>query len=560
MTTEKTTKSWHKIYGSQIPKEIPKIEYPHLGHLVDHSCDEFQGKKAFTVYLPNGMYSSLTFNKVKDYSHALAAYFKYVLKLKPGTRIAIQLPNCLDYPIALFACFKTSYIVVNINPLYTPRETLHVLKDSEAEVILVFDMFAHQLNEIIKETKVTTVIPCSIADFFPFILKKLIQFKVNKDLKPYNFPFISLERAISIGKEHSRKPLDKPKHEDTVALQYTGGTTGVSKGVVLTQSNFLSQVNQFISFTQGFVTPGEEVILTALPLYHIFSLSINGICFFERGAHGILIPNPRPLTNLEKPFKKHKITWISGVNTLYNGLLNEPWFQKNPPRFLKIVIAGGMALHKVVADKWKTIVGVPILGGYGLTESCPVLTFNPPGHPPKDGTVGIPIPSTDIRIVDDKGADVAIGETGEVIAQGPQVMSGYWNHAEETALVLKDGWLYTGDMGFLDEDGYLTLVDRKKDIIIVSGFNVYPNEVEDCIALHPDIKEVAVIGIPDLAMGEKVEAHIVSTNPHLTAEDVIKHCRTVLTSYKVPKSIVFAQELPKTPIGKILRRLLKKPQ
>lgn len=568
-------KPWLKAYARGVRTEIPKIPYENIGALISSAAQRFAQRTAFYTCLPNGMQGQVTFAEVEKFSNQFAAFLLKELQLQKGDRVAIQMPNCIAYPIALFGILKAGCVVVNVNPLYTDREMEHAFNDSGATVLVVIDMFADKLPRVLPSTQVKHVITVSLADFFPTPLKLLIKtlLKLKKQVPPCTVPHLPFREALAAGQSSlsrteaawaragnsGQKALSLPNVslDDLAALQYTGGTTGVSKGAMLTHRNLLSNVYQILEFAKTSITTGEETIITALPLYHIFAFTVNCLSFFEEGATNVLIPSPRPMTNLKKPFEKHQFTWMTGVNTLFNALLNEPWFQQNPPKKMKMAIAGGAALLSSTSERWFKNVGTPVIEGYGLTESSPVLTFNPIGAKVKSDCIGVPMPSTEIRLVDDNGADVGIGEAGELIARGPQIMAGYWKRPEETAKTIKDGWLYTGDVAVMDEDGFFKIVDRKKDMILVSGFNVYPNEVEDCIAKHPDVVEVAVIGIPDGQSGEAVKAYVVPKTPNITQDAIRAHCKEMLTGYKVPRVVEFRKELPKTPIGKILRKDLR---
>ncbi|MBM3381949.1 MAG: AMP-binding protein [Betaproteobacteria bacterium] len=569
-------KPWLSAYAKGVKPEIPNIPYENIGAMISSSAQRFSARTAFYTCLPNGMQGHVSFAEVESYSNQFAAFLIKELQLQKGDRVAIQMPNCIAYPIALFGILKAGCVVVNVNPLYTDREMEHAFNDSGATVLIIIDMFADKLPRVLPKTGIKHVITVSLADFFPVHLKLLIKtlLKLKKQVPICTVPHLPFPAALAAGQtrmaqtetawaragaQGGQKALTLPSVtlDDLAALQYTGGTTGVSKGAMLTHRNLLSNVYQILEFAKTTITTGEETIITALPLYHIFAFSVNCLSFFEEGATNVLIPSPRPMSNLKKPFEKHQITWMTGVNTLFNALTNEPWFVQNPPKKMKMSIAGGAALLSSTAEKWAKTVGTAVVEGYGLTESSPVLTFNPIGGKVKKDGIGVPMPSTEIRLVDDNGKEVGIGEPGELIARGPQIMAGYWKRAEETAKTIKDGWLCTGDVAVMDADGFFKIVDRKKDMILVSGFNVYPNEVEDCIAKHPEVVEVAVIGIPDGQSGEAVKAYVVPRSPNLTQDALRAHCKEMLTAYKVPRVVEFRKELPKTPIGKILRKDLR---
>jgi long-chain acyl-CoA synthetase len=426
-------------------------------------------------------------------------------------------------------------------------------------------MFADRLPDVLDKTQIETVVAVKISEFFnPAVggVIRLVQKVWSRTLPKITVEHTHFRHALKAGRAAVTKEalagyLKGMGPESLAALQYTGGTTGVSKGAMLTHSNLVSNTMQMIQMNGSYIRPGKEIVVTALPLYHIFAFTVNLLGFFHMGAKNLLVPTPRPPSNLKRVFENYKVTWLSGVNTLFNALMNERWFSESPPRHLVASAAGGMALHESVSERWRQMTGTPIVEGYGLTESSPVLTFNPLGGLVNDGTIGIPVPSTDIRCVDENGKDVGVGEAGELLAKGPQIMAGYWQKEEETKKTIQDGWLATGDIAEMDADGYFTIVDRKKDMILVSGFNVYPNEVEEQIAAVPGVIEVGVVGVPDEKSGEAVRAYVVTTQPPVTTEAIIAHCKEHMAAYKVPHSIVFVDELPKSPIGKILRRELR---
>jgi long-chain acyl-CoA synthetase len=439
-------------------------------------------------------------------------------------------------------------------------------KDAEPKALVIVDMFADKLPEALRGYAIPNVIITRVAEFLPTLPRTvvgLVQKYWNKQIPPVEVPHVRLPAVIDRGRQHRDKDriavpsyTAQAKLDDLACLQYTGGTTGISKGAMLTHGNILMNMAQAMEMVGSNVKRGEEVILTALPMYHIFAFTVNLMGFYWYGARNILIPSPRPLANLKRAFENYPITFMSGVNTLFNGLMNETWFRDQPPKHLRSSCAGGMALQSAVAKRWVEMTKTPVIEGYGLTESSPVLTFNP-YEKPKADTIGIPIPSTDVKVVDERGEEMPVGEPGELVARGPQIMAGYWRRPDETAKTLKDGWLYTGDIAVMDADGYFKIVDRKKDMVLVSGFNVYPNEVEDILVKHPAVVEAAVIGVPDGAAGEAVKAYIVTRDPTLTQEQIRAHCKEHLTSYKVPKFVDFRTDLPKSNVGKILRKDLR---
>lgn len=520
---------------------------------------------AFTQVMPNGMNGSLTYDQVDQLSDHFASYLREELGLSAGDRVAVQLPNCLSYPIVAFGIFKAGCVLVNTNPLYTANELIHQFSDSGATTLVVIDMFADRLPEVMANTHIKNVVTVKISEYFPTVvggIVRLVQKFWSRSIPKIEVKHSKFASTLALGK--SRYSKDKVasyathlNSESLAALQYTGGTTGVSKGAMLSHGNLVSNTLQMIAHSGSGMRAGKEVVLTALPLYHIFAFTVNLLGFYYNGARNILVPSPRPPSNLRRAFDNYKITWLSGVNTLFNALLNERWFQDAPPKYLHASAAGGMALQASVAERWRELTGTPIVEGYGLTESSPVLTFNPLTGLSKDGSIGIPVPSTEVKCVDENGKEVAVGESGEIIARGPQIMLGYWQRAEETAASIKDGWLYTGDIAQMDADGYFTIVDRLKDMILVNGFNVYPNEIEEQIAAVAGVLEVGVIGVPDEKTGERVQAYVMAAVPAPNKEEILAHCRTNLTAYKIPKEIIFVDELPKSPIGKILRRTLR---
>jgi long-chain acyl-CoA synthetase len=558
-----TERPWLAHYPTDVEHELVPPPFRTLPELVARAADEYSDTVAFTQCMPNGMNGSLTYAQVDALSDAFAAYLREDLGLDAGDRVAVQMPNCLSYPVVAFGILKAGCVLVNTNPLYTASEMIHQFSDSGAKALVIIDMFADRLPEVVAATDIETVVTVRIGEFFPPVIAgviRLVQKWWNRSLPAITVEHTALQAALASGRERLGKAesyVDGLGPDSLAALQYTGGTTGVSKGAMLTHGNLVANTLQMMQMLGTHIRPGKETVLTALPMYHIFAFTVNLIGFFHVGARNILVPSPRPPSNLKRAFENYKITWTTGVNTLFNALLNERWFAEHPPRHLVASAAGGMALHESVAAQWREVTGTPIVEGYGLTETSPVLTFNPLGGGGKDGTIGIPVPSTDVRCVAEDGTDAPIGEPGEIVARGPQVMPGYWQRQEETESAMLDGWFRTGDIAQMDEDGYFTIVDRKKDMIIVSGFNVFPNEVEERIAAMPEVVEVGVVGIPDDKTGEAVRAYVVAGQDRPTEERIIAHCRESLAAYKVPKSVRFVDELPKSPIGKILRRELR---
>ena len=559
-------KPWTAFYGPNVREELEGPSYRNLPELIGSAAETYGKAKAFTCCLPNGMNGTLTYAQIDEMSDALAAYLRDVAGLSAGDRVAVQMPNGLTFPVAAFGVLKAGCVLVNVNPLYTSDEMAKQFEDSKPHALIIVDMFADKVPDATKGHSIPNVIVTRVAEFFPVLplgIVGLVQKYWDKSIKPIAVPHIRFPEALAAGRRRiAQSNVDVNAYhqavtcDDIAVLQYTGGTTGVAKGAMLTHGNLLLNMQQAMELLGGDLEKQKEVILTALPLYHIFAFTVNLLSFYWMGSHNILIPNPRPLSNLKRAFENYKITWMSGVNTLFNGLTNEVWFVDTPPKHMKFAGAGGMALQSSVAAKWRDITGTEVLQGYGLTETSPVLTFEPVGKA-REGTIGIPVPSTELACFDDNGQKVPQGEAGEIGARGPQIMKGYWNKPEETANVMAGDWFLTGDIGVMDDDGYFRIVDRKKDMVVVSGFNVYPNEVEDVLAAHPAVVETAVIGVPDDASGEAVKAFIVSDDPTLDSNALLTYCKEHLTSYKVPRRFEFRDELPKSNVGKILRKDLR---
>ncbi|MCP3463005.1 long-chain fatty acid--CoA ligase [Bradyrhizobium sp. CCGUVB23] len=549
---------WLKQYPPGVPADIEPTQYASLVDLLEESFAKFADRKAFIC-----MDKAISYRDLDQMSLALASYLQG-RGLQRGARVAIMMPNVLQYPVATAAVLRAGFAVVNVNPLYTPRELEHQLKDSGAEAIFVLENFAHTVEQVIAKTSVKHVVMASMGDLLGFkgVIVNLVVRRVKKMVPAYSLPgAIAFNDALAAGRSAT---FNKPKLSpgDVAFLQYTGGTTGVSKGATLLHRNIVANVLQNDAWLQPAVAAPPHVdqlmIVCALPLYHIFALTACYLLAVRAGGCNLLIPNPRDIPGFIKELAKYQVNSFPAVNTLYNGLMHHPDFRKLDFSKLKISNGGGMAVQRPVAEQWKSVTGCFIAEGYGLSETAPTLTCNPATTTEFSGSIGIPVPSTWISIRDDDGNEVALGQPGEICAKGPQVMAGYWNRPEETAKVMTaDGYFRTGDIGVMDEKGYIKIVDRKKDMILVSGFNVYPNEIEEVIASHPGVLECAVIGIPDAKSGEAVKAFVVKKDPNLTAEDVIKFCHEQLTGYKVPKHIEFRTELPKTNVGKILRRQLR---
>ena len=556
---------WTAFYGRHARTEITEARYRTLPDLVGAVAETHRSAPAFTCVLSNGMNGTLSFAQVDEMSDALAIYLREVAGLKAGDRVAVQMPNALPFPVAAFAVFKAGCILVNVNPLYTAEEMARQFEDAEPHALIIADLFADKIPAATRGHPIPNVIVTRVQEFLPAMprgIVGLIQKYWDRSVRPVEVAHIRLPDAIAAGRSHRQKDhvavsaySAHVTPDDVAVLQYTGGTTGISKGAMLTHANLLVNMEQTFELVEGLET-GREVALTALPLYHIFAFTVNLLGFWALGGRNLLIPNPRPLSNLKRAFENYRVTWLSGVNTLFNGLTNEVWFLDTPPRHLKFASAGGMALQAAVAERWEEITGKPLLQGYGLTETAPVLTFNPLGKT-RPGSIGVAVPSTEIACFGDNGHPVEPGEPGEIGARGPQVMKGYWNRPDETEKVMRDGWFLTGDIGVMDPDGYVRIVDRKKDMVVVSGFNVYPNEVEDVIQTHPGVLECAVIGVPDAATGEAVKAFVVARDPGLTEADIRAHCKEHMTGYKVPKRVEFRDDLPKSNVGKILRKDLR---
>ena len=557
---------WTRYYSAGMPAELPPLAQDHLARFARAHAAIHATHPAFSTCLPGGQSGSATYAQVDAQSDAFAAYLREELKLQPGDRVAVQLPNCQAYPVAAFGVFKAGCVLVNVNPLYTAAETSHQLQDSGARVLLVLDMFTDKLPEVLTQSAVRDVLVCSLTEGFPAVQGAVVRFVlryVQRRVPACPVPFTPYGQALQRGQSRLDAGADRESWiagqgaDSLAALQYTGGTTGVSKGAMLSHGNLLSNVEQSYLFCKHRIIPEQEVVLAPLPLYHIFAFTVNLLTFYRTGAHTILVPSPRPMSNLKAPFAKYPITWMTGVNTLYSALLNEAWFQQDPPKALKVSIAGGAALLGAVAERWRLLLGEPPTEGYGLTEASPVLCFNPLGQG-RVGCIGVPFLSTEVRLIKEDGSEAAPGEPGELCAQGPQVMQGYWGKPEETAQVLKDGWLHTGDVAVMEPDGFLRIVDRLKDVIVLSGFKVFPNEVEDCLAKLVGVKECAIVGAPHGDQGEAVVAFVVPMEgANLTEAQVREHCRQSLTAYKVPKRVIFRTELPKSNIGKILRKDLR---
>ena len=549
-------KVWLKEYPDGVPHTIGEPEFSSLKDLFEQSCTKFRDLTAFT-----NMGRKLTYGELDQASRYFGAFLQKNVGLTKGERVAVMLPNVLQYPVAIFGALRAGLTAVNVNPLYTARELEHQLKDSGARVIVVLENFATTLQEVIDRTSIDTVVTTQVGDLFGFPKSALINFairKIKKMVPAWNIPdAVSFRRALNEGKWQKLDKVDVDL-EDIAFLQYTGGTTGVSKGAMLSHGNLVSNVQQSTAWLGAATVPGKEIVITALPLYHIFSLTANCLLFMRTGGNNILITNPRDFAGFIKELSRHKFTYFSGVNTLFNALLNTPGFDQLDFGRLKLTLGGGMAVQPAVAESWKETTGCTLTQAYGLTETSPAACINPLHLAEFNGSIGLPISSTDVTIRDDDGNPLELGETGEICIRGPQVMQGYWNRPDETEKVMfHEEWLRTGDVGYMDPKGYVFIADRKKDMILVSGFNVYPNEVENVAVNHPGVLEAAAIGEPDERAGEVVKLFVVRKDENLKAEDIIDFCKKELTGYKVPKLVEFRDELPKTNVGKILRRALR---
>ena len=549
-------KVWLESYPPGIPEEIDVSGYQSVTDVFEQAIERFGEKPCFA-----NLGTTLTYSEMDRYTDQLASYLQGLPGMEKGDRVAIMMPNVLQNPISIFATLRAGFTVVNTNPLYTSRELKHQLSDSGAKAIIVMENFCHTLEEVIDETPVQHVITTQLGDLLRFpksIIVNLVVKYVKKMVPAFSLPQrVTFNNALQQGaaRPHQAVPCS---HDDLAFLQYTGGTTGVAKGAMLTHGNMIANMQQASAWIKNIVEDGKEVIITALPLYHIFSLTANCLTFMKAGGLNYLITNPRDMPGFVKELQGLRFTAMTGVNTLFNGLMNTPGFEKIDFTSLKLSLGGGMAVQQPVAERWQKLTGTPLLEAYGLTETSPAVCINPLNLKEYNGAIGLPVPSTEVSVQDTEGNILPQGEIGELCVRGPQVMKGYWQRPEETAKVISsDGWFKTGDVAQMDEQGYFRIVDRLKDMILVSAFNVYPNEVETVIASHEGVLEVGVIGHPNEASGEVVKAVIVKKDPALTEEAVIEHCRKNLTGYKVPKIVEFRDELPKTNVGKILRRELR---
>jgi len=549
-------KIWLRSYPPGVPAEIDVDEFSSVGAMFERSARAFAAHPAFV-----SMGTAVSYAELDRLARDFAAYCQAVLGLEKGARIAVMMPNLLQYPIAVYGALRAGYVVVNCNPLYTPRELEHQLRDCGAEAIVIVENFAHVLDQVLGATAVKHVIVTGIGDLLAFpkgVLTNFVVRRVKRLVPVWRLPgAVRFLAALAAGGAAQFVPV-AVGHEDIAFLQYTGGTTGVAKGAMLTHRNIVANLQQAHAWIAPFLHEGAEIVITALPLYHIFALTANCLTFFKIGATNVLIANPRDIPGFIKELSRYRFTAITGVNTLFNALLNHPDFAALDFSGLHCSLGGGMAVQKAVADKWKRVTGTTLIEAYGLTETSPAVTINPMNLEAYSGAIGLPVPSTEVAIRDAAGQDLPPGQAGELCVRGPQVMKGYWQRPAESAeVIMADGFLRTGDVAVIDAKGFVRIVDRKKDMILVSGFNVYPNEVEDVAAMHPGVLEVAAVGVADEHSGEAVKLFVVRKDPQLSAAALIAHCKLSLTGYKIPKHIEFRSELPKTNVGKILRRALR---
>jgi long-chain acyl-CoA synthetase len=549
-------KIWLRNYPPGVPAEIDPRRYSSLKQIFEESVQKFRERPAYTNFDV-----TLTYGDLDELSRRFGAWLQKVAGLSKGDRVALMMPNVLQYPVAIIGTLRAGFTIVNTNPLYTPRELEHQLKDSGAKAIVILENFAHVLQEVIARTDVKHVIVTGVGDLLGFPKSLVVNYvirRVRKQVPKYQLPgALRFNRVLAVGRSLELDPVDIG-HEDIAFLQYTGGTTGISKGAILTHRNMVANVLQSGAWLSKATDKNRDIVITALPLYHIFSLTANCLVFMESGAQNILITNPRDFPAFVKELKKYRFTYMSGVNTLFNALLNTPGFDTVDFSGLSITLGGGMAVQRAVAERWKQVTGNVLTQAWGLTETSPAACINPFEIQEFNGSIGLPISSTEVSIRDDDGRELGLNVVGEICVRGPQVMRGYWNRPDETEKVMfPGGWLRTGDVGRMDEKGFVYIEDRKKDMILVSGFNVYPNEVESVAVTHPGVLEVAAVAQPDERAGEVVALFVVRKDPSLTAEDLINQCRKSLTGYKVPKHVYFRSELPKTNVGKILRRALR---
>jgi long-chain acyl-CoA synthetase len=551
---------WLRRYPAGTPSEIDPGRYESIVHVFHTACERFRDRPCFA-----NMGGTLSFGDLERLSAEFASFLRLDLGLGKGDRIALQMPNVLQYPVALFGALRAGLVVVNTNPLYKPHEIAHQLRDAGVKAVVVLANFARNLQEALVEVAqagpLPRVIVTELADLFAAPRRMVVNAVVRhvKRMVP-RFAIadaIDFRDALACGRRRGAHQDVPVTNEDPAFLQYTGGTTGVPKGAILTHRNIVANMEQASAWMASLFVEGEEIILTPLPLYHVFSLTVNCLLFLKWGGLNVLVTNPRDLPGFIKLLRKQRFTVMTAVSTLLNGLMSQPGFERLHFGGVKLVVAGAMALQRSVGERWRALTRTRLVEGYGLTEASPIVCCNPVDGSDRPGTIGLPFPSTEVRLLGEDGREVGPGQPGELVVKGPQVMKGYWNQPDETAKVLRDGWLWTGDIAQLDEDGFVRIVDRKKDMIVVSGFNVYPNEVEDVVSLHPGVAEVGAIGVPDEKSGEAVKIAVVRRDPAVTAEELIEFCRSRLAGYKVPHHVEFRTELPKTSVGKVLRRALR---
>jgi long-chain acyl-CoA synthetase len=549
-------KIWLKQYPKGLGAEVDTSTFDSVAHVLEQSCSRFASKPAYT-----NLGCTITYAELDRLTQDFASFLQNTLGFSKGDRVAVMMPNLLQYPVAIFGILRAGMVVVNVNPLYTPRELEHQLKDSGAKAIVIVENFIETLEKVIDSTPLAAVITTQVGDMLPLPKRTLVNFTlkyVKRVVPKWHIPgTLGFRSALAKGRQQpfTRMALS---HSDVAFLQYTGGTTGVSKGATLTHGNIVANLQQAGAWVGTLTEDGKEIIITALPLYHIFALTANCLVFMKIGAQNVLITNPRDMEGFVRELSKYRFTAFTGVNTLFVGLLNTPQFHELDFSALKLTLGGGAAVQKAVAQQWKQVTGKPLSEAYGLTETSPAASMNPLDLPDHNGSIGLPLPSTVFSVRDDNNQEVPIGTPGELCIKGPQVMAGYWNRPEENAKVFTDdGFLKTGDVAKCDEQGFFYIVDRKKDMILVSGFNVYPNEIENVVASHPGVLEVACVGVPDEKSGEAVKIFVVSKDASLTADDLKAYCKDNLTGYKVPRHIEFRNELPKSNVGKILRRELR---
>ncbi|MFP6747233.1 MAG: AMP-binding protein [Alphaproteobacteria bacterium] len=556
---------WRKYYTEDAKNfDVAKMPYATLVEMINDAGTKYASRRAATTILPNGASATISYGEYLEHAKDFAAYLRETAGLQRGETVALMTPNCIDFNIASSGAFLAGAICTNINPLYTAPELEHQLNDSNAAVLVIIDLFGDKVDEVIARTKVRQVVKISLLDFFPALKKLIIGFvlkRVKKAIPDMNSPHIALADALAAGKA-ARRGGDIAAYtegltgDDTALFQYTSGTTGRSKGAELSHQGILANAHQAETMTGHILDPNGDTTLVILPLYHITAFALIFVTGIASGAHLVLVPSPRPVSNLKTAFENYEVTWFTGINTLFAVLMEEPWFNRELFKHVKFCGSGGAAQQTGVARRWEELTGIEIYQGYGMTECCGVMSLNPIGGN-RLGSVGIPVPGLEVRIVDDENVEQAIGSPGELLFKGPTIMKGYFGRPEATAEALRDGWLYSGDIAIMDEDGYLEIVDRKKDMILVSGFNVSPNEIEDVITKMDGVVEVGVVGIPDEKSSEVPMAFIVTSDATITEEDVIAHCRDGLTNYKVPKRIEFVDDIPKSPVGKVLRRELR---